>query len=87
MQVFGVSVDPVADNKAFRDKFDYPFQLLSDEDRSMSLAFGAVADVGDQYAQRFTFVIGESGNVEHAEATKEPASQAEALLAGLRDGF
>ena len=41
MKVYGVSVDPVADNKALRDKFDFPFQLLSDEDRSMSLAFGA----------------------------------------------
>jgi len=81
--VFGVSVDPVADNKAFREKFDFPFQLLSDEDRSMSLAFGAVKEVGDQYASRFTFVIGSDGQVEQAIDTKEPANQAEALLAGL----
>lgn len=87
MKVYGVSVDPVADNKAFRDKFDFPFQLLSDEDRSMSLAFGAVADVSDQYAQRYTFVVGDGGIVEYSVDTKEPASQAEALLAGLRDGF
>lgn len=81
--MFGVSVDPVADNKAFRDKFDFPFQLLSDEDRSMSLAFGAVKDAADQYASRYTFVLGADGQVEQAIDTKEPANQAEALLAGL----
>ena len=80
--MFGVSVDPVADNKAFRDKFDYPFPLLSDEDRSMSLAFGAVADASDQYAGRCTFVIGADGILEQSIDTKEPASQAETLLAG-----
>ena len=77
----------MAENKAFRDKFDFPFQLLSDEDRSMSLAFGAVEDASDQYAQRYTFVVGDGGIVEHAVATEEPANQAEALLAGLREGF
>lgn len=81
--MYGVSVDPVAENAAFRDKFDFPFQLLSDESRAMSLAFGAVKDPADQYAQRYTFVIGTDGKVEQAIDTKEPANQAEALLAGL----
>lgn len=49
----------------------------------MSLAFGAVKETGDQYASRFTFVIGSDGQVEQAIDTKEPANQAEALLAGL----
>ena len=81
--MYGVSVDPVADNAAFRGKFGFPFQLLSDESRAMSLAFGAVKDVTDQYAERYTFVIGSEGTIEQAIDTKEPANQAEALLAGL----
>lgn len=76
-------MDSIADNRAFRDKFGYPFQLLSDESREMSLAFGAVKGASDQYAQRYTFVIGTDGKVEQAIDTKEPASQAGALLAGL----
>lgn len=53
----------------------------------MSLAFGAVGDASDQYAQRYTFVVGAGGTVEHAVQTEQPANQAEALLAGLREGF
>jgi thioredoxin-dependent peroxiredoxin len=81
--VFGVSVDSVADNKAFREKFQYPFPLLSDLDRSCSLAFGAVAATTDQYAQRYTFVIGANAIIEQAIATKDPGGQAAALLATL----
>lgn len=69
-------------NRAFRDKFDFPFPLLSDVDRNMSLAFGAVGRLKDAYAQRYTFVIGVDGLVEQSIQTKQPASQAETLLAG-----
>ena len=80
--VFGVSTDPVAANRAFREKFDFPFPILSDIDRSMSVAFGAADGPEDAYAKRFTFVIGANGTVEQSIETKQPASQAETLLAG-----
>lgn len=78
--VFGVSVDPVEANKAFKRKAGLPFELLSDQDRSMSLAFGAAKDKRDQYAQRYTFVIGIDGKIEQAITTKDPAGQAGELL-------
>ena len=37
--LYGVSTDPVADNKAFHEKFDFSFPLLSDLDKSMTKAF------------------------------------------------
>lgn len=80
--MFGVSTDSVADNRAFREKFQYPFPILSDLDRSMSVAFGAADCLDDAYAKRYTFVIGSNGKVEQSIATKQPASQAETLLAG-----
>lgn len=69
-------------NRAFREKFAFPFPVLSDLDRSMSLAFGAVDQLEDTFAKRFTFVIGADGVVEQSIETKQPASQAETLLAG-----
>jgi len=78
----GVSMDSVKDNKVFRTKQAFPFPLLADLDGSMSLAFGAVGEARDQYAQRYTFVVGVHGIVEQAIETKQPASQAETLLAG-----
>ena len=78
--MLGASVDSVQANKAFKDKFNFPFELLSDEDRSLSLAFGAVQSATDQYAQRYTFVIGADGKIEQAIATKNPGEQAADLL-------
>lgn len=72
----------MAENRAFRDKFDFPFPILSDLDRSMSLAFGAVDRIDDEFAKRFTFVVGANGILEQSIETKQPASQAETLLAG-----
>ena len=35
--VLGVSFDSAADNKAFKDKFDFPYDLLSDGDKGASI--------------------------------------------------
>lgn len=78
--MFGVSFDSVADNKAFADKYDFPFALLSDPDREMGLAFRAAERKDDGYARRYTYVIGTDGKIEHAIDTKDPGGQAEALL-------
>lgn len=79
-------MDAVTENAAFRNKFDFPFQLLSDESRSVCLAFGAVKDVRDQYAQRYTFVIGPDGIIEHAMAADDPGGQAALLLEVMAGG-
>ena len=45
-----VARDVVEDNRAFRDKFEFPFRVLSDTDRSTSATYGAGRDPGDRYA-------------------------------------
>jgi len=67
-------------NRAFAEKFGYTFPLLCDVDKELSLAYGAVASKDDQYAQRYTFLIGPDGTVEHAVDTSDPAGQAQDLL-------
>ena len=78
-----MSFDTVAENKAFADKFEFPFPLLSDPDRTMGLAYKTAQTAGDRYAARFTYVIGPDGKIEHAIDTSDPKGQAEALLAIL----
>lgn len=85
MKVFGVSLDSVEDNRAFAEKFGYGFPLLCDTGRELSLAYGAVSSKLDQYAQRYTFVVGSDGVIEHAIDTKDPGGQADALLSELPD--
>ena len=75
-----MSFDSVAKNKAFAEKYDFPFPLLSDTERKMGLAYEAAENTDDQYARRYTYVIGPDGRIEHAIDTKDPGGQATALL-------
>ena len=78
-----MSFDSPAENRAFAEKYDFPYRLLSDEDRKLGLAFGAAESAADGYARRYTFVIGSDGRVEQAIDTKDFAGQADAILASL----
>jgi peroxiredoxin Q/BCP len=83
VEVFGVSVDSVAENRAFAEKFGFPFRLLSDPERVMGLAYKAAERKSDAYARRYTYVIGPDGRIEQAIATKDPGGQAEAIACTL----
>ncbi|MZG30512.1 MAG: peroxiredoxin [Nitrospinae bacterium] len=63
VQIFGVSLDNEADNKAFAEKFSFPYPLLCDVNREVALSYHAVKNVEDQYAARISYVIGEDGKV------------------------
>ena len=63
IQIFGVSLDNENDNKAFAEKFSFPYQLLCDVDREVALSYQAVSSKEDQYAARISYVIGEDGKI------------------------
>jgi len=75
-----VSLDTVDDNKAFAEKFNFPFALLCDTTGEMSRAYGATSSEKDAYPSRYTFVIGADGMIEQAIDTKSPGDQASELL-------
>jgi peroxiredoxin Q/BCP len=83
MVVLGISFDPVADNRAFAEKFNFPFPLLSDTTRKVGLAYRACASPTDSHARRYTYVIGPGGLIEQAIDTRDPGGQAQALLASV----
>jgi len=61
--ILGVSLDNETDNKAFAEKFNFPYPLLCDVNQEIALAYGAVKGPEDEYASRITYVIGEDGNI------------------------
>jgi len=63
IQIFGVSLDNENDNKAFAEKFSFPYPLLCDVDREVALSYQAVSSKEDQYAARISYVIGEDGKI------------------------
>ena len=64
--VFGVSKDSLASHEKFKEKFDFPFQLISDEDESLCKLFDVIK-MKNMYGrevlgiERSTFLINEEG--------------------------
>ena len=79
----GASFDTVEENRAFAEKFDFPYPLLCDTDRAVGLAYKACADASDGYPRRITYVIGAGGDIEQAIETSDPGGQADELLQTL----
>lgn len=81
--LLGVSADNAKTQLKFVEKYDLPFPLLADEDKSVIQAFGVWGPkkfMGKEYdgIHRTTFVIDENGIIEHVISevkTKEHAAQ------------
>ena len=82
--VLGVSFDMPEDNKAFAQKYSFPYSLLSDPTRAMGAQYGAAefgATIG--YARRIGYLIGTDGRVKAAWPKADTKSFAQDVLAQL----
>ena len=78
----GISIDPCADNKAFREKFSFPYDLLSDPDKKMSVAYGVdITDSGR--TSRKSVLVGPDGKIVKTYAAVKPAEHPDEVLADL----
>ena len=81
--ILGVSADSAKAQLKFKEKFDFPFPLLADEDKSVIQAFGVWGPkkfMGKEYdgIHRTTFIIDENGIIADVISdvkTKDHASQ------------
>ncbi len=84
--MFGISFDVPADNKAFRSKFDFPFSLLSDPDKTVGASYEALRDPDDKFAnfsQRISYLIDQEGTIVKTYEVEDPSGHAAAVLADL----
>jgi peroxiredoxin Q/BCP len=81
--VCGVSFDTVEENRAFREKFDFPYALLCDTDKQLGIALGAAADDSAKNAKRITVVISADGLIRHVFDTVKPAEHPQEVLAAI----
>ena len=83
LEVLGISFDSVEDNRAFAEKFGFPFRLLCDVDRSVGMAYGAAESPDEGYAKRISYVIGEDGRVLLAYPKVDPKAHLDQVLGDL----
>lgn len=83
--VLGISDDPVADLTKFRDEYDLPFDLLSDESGEVASAYDSYGEknmFGNTFDGVFrnTVVVGPDGTVEAVFEDVSPEGHADELL-------
>ncbi len=83
--LLGVSADNAKAQSSFRNKFDFPYPLLADEDKSVINAFGVWGPkkfMGKEYdgIHRTTFVIDENGVIEDVIAVVKTKAHANQIL-------
>lgn len=73
------------ENRAFAEKFAFPFLLLCDTGRELGLAYGAADSPDDGYARRISYLIGPDGTVVRSYAKVDPKSHPAQVLKDLED--
>jgi thioredoxin-dependent peroxiredoxin len=86
--VLGVSPDPVADHRRFRDNYGLPFRLLADTDHQVAEAYGVWKEkslYGKKIwgNERSTFLIGPDGRIERVLEKVKVEGHVDRVLQGL----
>lgn len=81
VRIFGVSMDSVQAQAAFREKYSLPFSLVADVDGTLVNAFGVPARM-NKFAARQAFLI-KDGKVVWRDLSASTAKQAEDVKAAL----
>lgn len=82
VKIFGVSMDTVKAQKAFREKYKLPFDLLADADGSIVTAFGVPKTMGFAKRQAFLFKDGKLVWRDLAASTAEQAADVLKVVSG-----
>ncbi len=89
IKVLGISLDSEASHKKFAAKYDLPFTLLSDPERSVSEAYGTYGEkkfMGRTYMglHRMTFLIDEKGRIKKIFNKVKPEDHADEVLEAFK---
>jgi thioredoxin-dependent peroxiredoxin len=87
-EVFGVSIDSVRSHENFADTHKLNFDILSDSDKKVTTAFGALTEINNTpIARRTTFIIGIDGSVKKIFTDVDVLIHGEEVVAALQSGI
>lgn len=89
LTVFGVSTDSQKSHGKFVEKFDLPFTLLADEEKTLVQAYGVWDKkkfMGREYmgTKRWSFLINPDGKIAKVYEDVKPAKHVDDVLADLK---
>jgi peroxiredoxin Q/BCP len=83
-----ISVDSLADNKAFAEKEKADFPMMANPDKKVAFAYGVIAPdapVDRQFARRHTFYIDPAGKIAFIDRAVKPQSSGPDIVAKLTE--
>jgi thioredoxin-dependent peroxiredoxin len=81
-----ISVDTLADNKAFAEKEHADFPMLADPEKKVAMAYGVInpeAPPDRQFARRWTFYIDPAGKIADIDKAVKPATSGQDIVTHL----
>ena len=63
--VLGISYDSVESHKKFKEKYNLPFILLSDEKKEVAKLYNASGGLMNMFAKRITYLLDKEGKIIH----------------------
>ena len=86
-ELLGISFDAPDANRAFREKFDFPFRLLSDFGEQVGVAYETRGPGTDKvsFAKRFSYLIDPDGAIAKNYEVTDVNAHAAMVLADLRE--
>jgi len=82
--VIGVSVDSVESHESFSQKYNLPFDILSDAKKEVAKAYGALG-FGGLLAKRVTFIINKEGRITHIFPKVDVKQHSEEVLRAIEE--
>jgi peroxiredoxin Q/BCP len=88
--VFGISADKPSAQKKFKEKYDLPYSLLADVDKTVCNQYGVMKEksmYGKKYMgiDRTTFVISPEGRISAILTGLKPDEHAGAVIEALKE--
>ena len=83
-----ISVDSLADNKAFAEKEKADFPMMANPDKKVAFAYGVIAPDAPaerQFARRHTFYIDPTGKIAFIDRAVKPQTAGPDIVARLTE--
>jgi len=81
-----ISVETLADNKAFAEKEQADFPMLANPEKNVAFAYGVIAPDAPpdrQFARRWTFYIDPTGKIAFIDKSVKPQNAGQDIVAKL----
>lgn len=80
MAIVGVSFDDPDTNDAWAEEEAYLFELWTDDDKTLALAYGAASSASASFASRITVLLDENGDLLLEYLSVSPSGHADEVL-------